>query len=533
MPTGLSSQLSIDAMRLAAEQSLFFFSRNILERKWLTTSLHQSMCSYLQIGSKTRKLMLVPRNHGKTTLIKDQILHLLIQPASHNIYFSGFAGSDLRILLASETTRNAARHLRSIEAVLEKNRLLRSLWPHIARGAKWSETEMELQRSTNYSEPTVEALGTDTAIASRHVDWIFCDDIYTFEAMQSPSVSERVNLWYDALEPILDVDENHEARLTVTGTAWSDRDVYKRILDSIAEGDSSYEEPYIRSVIENGQPIWPERFPLSRLENIRFRTERRGLWAFNWMNSYGQSELTDFRRSWLQSFALEGDIIVRADSKRILLSQCDIVTCYDPARTRASEYKHLARNAIMTTACDAEYNVYILAYYAARASLRDIFNALVSQCERFSPRCIGIEDVATQVAIGDAFDIIAELEGVRLAPLVELRPDTSVNKKWRIKTEIQHIASYNRLYMQADQYEFCSEYDSFPNGRTVDILDVLAYCISLHNIPSTSLSKDYNQKLRNRIQQSWGIAYGPEDSELYAIAGPPEDLPRKGVMRVS
>lgn len=515
---------TIDGMRSAAEKSLFYFSRVVLGLKWLTPTLHREMCEFLQSTDKHRKLGLVPRDHAKSTLVKCQILHIMIQPQNDNLYFPGIPGTDTRIILAGEVGRNVSRHLSSIEATLQKNKLIHTLWPHVKIGAKKSQHELELVRSTAYSEPTVEALGTDTAIASRHVDWIFCDDIYTFEAMMSSTVSERVNLWFDALEPILDETENTSAYLTVTGTPWSERDVYKRILSSIEEGEDDY-AVYVRSVIENHQPIWPERFSLDRLKRIERRQREHGLWMLNWMCLYGESEFNDFRVAWLQDFVLEGKTVVRSDGERIPLASCDIVTCYDPARTRASEYGYLARNAIMTTACDQNYNVYVLAYYAKREALSEIYTAYELQCKEYHPRCVGVEDVATQIAIGDAFEIISRLKGHDLPPVVPLHPDTSVNKKWRIKTSIQRVASYQKLYIQSDHFEFKAEWGAFPNGRTIDILDVLAYCIQLHNIPDDESQTNYNDAMRQRmLGNNMPIDEDIDEDDRYKVPGPPANV---------
>ena len=191
-------------LRRACESSLFYYMQTVLGLTFLSKDLHLEMCQFLTSPVTHRKLVLVPRDHVKTTTVKAMVSHMLIQPAQQNIYFPGIAGSDLRMIIAGETTKNAARHLRNIETVIEKNQMFRALWPNIKPGPKWSEHEMQVVRSTNYSEPTCEALGTDSAIASRHVDVIFCDDIFTFEASQSSSVAERIRLWFAALEPILD-----------------------------------------------------------------------------------------------------------------------------------------------------------------------------------------------------------------------------------------------------------------------------------------------------------------------------------------
>lgn len=316
----ISTQL-YDSVRAASEKSLFYFARTVLGLPWLSVTLHKDMCEFMtasgawaQSADQRRRLCLVPRDHVKTTLVKAQIAHLAIQPAAQNIYFPGVAGVECRCILAGETSKNASRHLSAVENIIENNPLFKALWPQVKPGRVWNQNEMTLQRSKNYSEPFCEALGTDTAIASRHVDWIFCDDLVTFEAWQSASVMERVRLWFTALEPILDETENSHARLSVTGTAWSESDVYKMIIDSIAQdeelGLQTEWATYVRGVVENGAPIWPERFPLSRLQRIELRSRASGLWDYNWMNNYGNSEFSDLRTSWLGEYRFSGDELV-------------------------------------------------------------------------------------------------------------------------------------------------------------------------------------------------------------------------------
>ena len=315
------TQQAMQQIRIASEASLFYFSTVVLGRKWLSPVLHRDMAEFMtargawaHTADRRRRLELIPRDHVKTTLVKDQILHLAIQPADSNIYFPGTPGIDCRTILAGETTKNASRHLRSVEDVVEQNKLFQALWPHVRPGRKWSESEMSLQRQSNYSEVFCEALGTDSAIASRHVDWVFCDDLVTFEAWQSPTVMERVRLWFAALEPILDETENTQSRLLVTGTPWCESDVYKSIIDGDKEAsaiDESQWAIYQRSVIENGVPIWPERFPLTRLRSIERTSRASGLWYYNWLCIYGSSEFSDLRPAWLQRYALRGNEIVQ------------------------------------------------------------------------------------------------------------------------------------------------------------------------------------------------------------------------------
>jgi hypothetical protein len=213
--------------------------------------------------------------------------------------------------------------------------------------------------------------------------------------------------------------------------------------------------------------------------------------------------------------------------KQWKLSDCDIVTAYDPARTRESEYGRNARNALMTTACTPDYDVAVLDYFAKRCSLDEIYTHVCQHVELYHPRCIGVEDVAVQIAIGDAFQLLAERDGINLPPLESLRPDTRVNKKWRIKTLIQKHGPYGRLYYIGDAYEFKSEFGAYPSGRTIDILDVYTYCISMHNIPDNELVRNYNDSLKNKRAASRGdvIDIDEEREKRYTVPSkPPFDI---------
>ncbi len=312
------NQQILDAMRSASEASLFYFCRTVLGLGWMKPELHGQMCAFIQDPSEHHKLMLVPRDFGKTTIMKARILHGLIQSKSNNIYQPGIAGVDKRVIIAGETATNASRHLRNIEHVIEHNQLFKSLWPLVKPGRKWSETEMELVRDTNYSEVTCEAVGTDTALASRHVDEIYEDDIFTFEASQSATVAARVHAWHAALEPILDTTENGQARQFFNATPWAPTDVARKILDDNERAISLGRKPkyavYHRSAIEDDQSIWPARFPMSRLQQIEFDNEGTDFWQLNYMCLYTTGS-NDLDSRWLHEYQLVGDQLIFPDSE--------------------------------------------------------------------------------------------------------------------------------------------------------------------------------------------------------------------------
>lgn len=216
--------------------------------------------------------------------------------------------------------------------------------------------------------------------------------------------------------------------------------------------------------------------------------------------------------------------------KKFKVADCDVVCVYDPARSRETEYGRQARNAIGTFAATPEYDVVVLTYWAGRGNLRLHYEEVKRQVELFRPRCIGVEDVAIQLNIGEAFNELSRVEGTRLPPIEPVRPDTRVNKKFRIKTSLQRVAPYGKFFYQRNMYELRSEWLGFPNGRTIDILDITAYAIQLLNIPTT-LGATYNERLKERIIQTMypaSISYDQYDNvidlERYRLPGPPSDV---------
>jgi hypothetical protein len=302
---------SLDAIKLAAEQSLYYLARALLGFKFLLPfpRLHGEFAAFLQDSTHRRKLGLLPRDHAKTTLAKSLVIHACIQPQAHNIYVPDVPGNETRVIYGGETTKNTSRHLQVIEHMIEKQPLLRQLWPWMKPGPKWSQTEMQLERNGNYSEPTCEALGTDTALASRHVDIFIKDDIFTLDAMLSSAIGQRVITWHQISEAVLDDSENRGAWEIVIGTPWAPNDVYRQIKDTeLAEDDDP--DPtlfhlYQRAIVENDEPIWPERFPMKRILRIKKRLDGTGLFELNYMCDHTGGSLTDLRPEWLRSFKLD------------------------------------------------------------------------------------------------------------------------------------------------------------------------------------------------------------------------------------
>lgn len=284
--------------RRRAEQSLFVFAKGVLGYHFLSPHLHRRMCQFLadvpiaDAPWKRRKLTLVPRFHGKSLLGCNALpLHMLIQPAEHNLYFPKLPGSETRILIAGEKLDRAQDHLRVMQTSLEQNTLLRALWPHIVwedtRAArKWNDSEFVVPRAREYPDPSVRAIGVGGAITGAHPNVIIEDDLTTQEAASSPIVMRAAiecHVAWRALlpDPVRDLQY-------VFGTRWAVQDLPGYIIAN----DPSFEVLRLE-VVEDGQPIWPEKFSLRDVES--WKQEFGTMFPLFFLNRATDASLVDFQ----------------------------------------------------------------------------------------------------------------------------------------------------------------------------------------------------------------------------------------------
>jgi len=323
----------VRAFRAKCEASLYLFTKVILKRDYLTAGLHLPVCRWLQSFPPYRKLLLMPRWHGKSSIVAHGLpLHVIIQPKERNRYVANIAGTDCRILLACETDPRVQDHVRVIEAALEGNELFRALWPHCTwaeprrESKKWNSTELIVPRSTEWPDPTLRGVGVGGAITGAHPNVLIKDDLISFEAMNSPAVMHTAIQWHIASRALLEQgDVGAESSVEfIIGTRWAVHDLYQYIIDTECKGDAVDEETgkpmrptdvVARAIVENGVPIWPERVTLSKV--AAYRGEFGVLFPLLFMNSAADPELVDFDREQVREFEIvAGHLLHWQDDER-------------------------------------------------------------------------------------------------------------------------------------------------------------------------------------------------------------------------
>lgn len=305
--------------RQRAESSLFFFAVGVLGYEFLSPRLHKPICAWLATVPPRRKMLMIPRGHGKTTLVGQALpLHLWIQPASGNLYFPNAPGTNTRILLAGETEQRATDHLRVIQSHLESNDVLRGLWPHIAwanprrQARKWNDTEMIIPREREMPDPSLRAIGVGGAATGSHPNVLIKDDLTTEKAANEPSTMQTALKWHAnsralLASPATDLE-------FITCTRWAVNDLPGHVM----EHDPTVEVNTLwRSITDGDEPIWPEHPTYGAAGAIaNLMAEFGTRFPLLYQNSVVDSGLVDFSAADLRRFELHGDSIVFNEDDR-------------------------------------------------------------------------------------------------------------------------------------------------------------------------------------------------------------------------
>jgi phage terminase large subunit-like protein len=133
-------------------------------------------------------------------------------------------------------TRPAAKSfLRQVKVELERNELLKSLFPDVLyarperEAPRWSEDAgLIIKRKANPKEATFEAWGlVDGQPTGKHFDIMVYDDVVTRESITSPEMIEKTTkAWADSLNI-----GTSNSRIRMIGTRWHFADTYREIIE--------------------------------------------------------------------------------------------------------------------------------------------------------------------------------------------------------------------------------------------------------------------------------------------------------------
>jgi predicted phage terminase large subunit-like protein len=141
----------------------------------------------------------------------------------------------------------------------------------------------------------------------------------------------------------------------------------------------------------------------------------------------------------------------------------------DPAISRLTA----ARTAIVVTGAAPDGRKFVLDTWADRCQPFTMFEKIFELQDKWDCESTGIESVQYQRAIKPFLEAEAQRRG-RWINVRPLQPDVRVKKEGRIRA-LQPYFERGQIFFRREMRELLGEYESFPVGATVDILDALAY----------------------------------------------------------
>ena len=313
----------IKKFRRLAESNLHVFGKGVIGRSYLTDHLHLPVANFLQQTPPFRKMLLMPRDHAKTSIVSHCLpVHILIQPASHNLYFPGLEGCECRILLGGSSAGRAEKNLSVIGKAFTSNATMKALWPHRCYenerhaksvAGKWNAQEIIIPREENWPDSSVFAVGVGVEVAGARPNVQIKDDLIGREAANSDAMMRDAIDWHKASRALMDEyekDSGLESLEFIIGTRWAVFDLYAFVLQGDEEvGPDLSVEVMVRRILEKDaagdlNPIWAERFPPERIDQLR--REFGSMFYLLYMNEASDPNLVDFDLNQVRQFTLGG-----------------------------------------------------------------------------------------------------------------------------------------------------------------------------------------------------------------------------------
>lgn len=349
--------------------------------------LHKNWCDWAQDDSNDRRLLLAPRGHFKSTVISyAKSCHLIIR------------NPNVRILLVSALDENAKNFCKQVKNAFRYNDRMKWLFPecHVPPGEQFGpEYSFITPARTDHSlaAPTFTSAYLDASLASQHYDFIIMDDPIEAKHVATEDQAAKARASYNKIVPLLDpATEGNQTAILVVGTRWAYYDLYSGIVpvDQGGTAETSRFNCIVRSCFEtdgkpdfeNGDPIYPTRFPRSELIKLleEARADDRQGEQF-WWNQYMNLCRSPDSRPFFEDWFIEVDATTMPPPFAKMIS-------IDTALKDDSVQKKGARGdytAVIVAGWDREGRLYLIDGTRSNAfTSKILLDFLVSYCQKYN-----------------------------------------------------------------------------------------------------------------------------------------------------
>lgn len=479
---------------------LWFFLRVALSRKDVEHPWLYARCLDVQTAPDGR-IDLWARGHYKSTIITFAKTLQDILASHGEDPLPEWNGVEPCFCIFSHTRPIAKAFLRQIKNELERNTLLRELFPDVVWAApekqspRWSEdTGIVVKRQSNPKEATLEAWGlVDGQPTSKHFQVLIWDDVVTRESVTNTDMIKKTT---EAWELSLNLGDM-EPRKRMIGTRYSFADTYREVMQRQAMVPRLY--PATEDGTLTGKPVLlsPKQFDQKKREMGPYTASAQLL-----QNPIADSKQT-FKREWFDNRYF--GIPSWEPMNRVLL--CDPAS----SKKKSSDYTTMA---VIGRAEDG--NTYLLDGIRDRLSLAERADWYLRLHRKWKPQRAGYEQYGLQADI----EYIRERQSKITYHFEIDELGGKLSKEDRVGRLIPvcsegHFWIPDTLYKtdtQGRTYDFVAvmieeEALTWPVPVHDDILDVIARVFDIEDFPfplgGDEAQEERSERYRPRKSTSW------------------------------
>ena len=422
---------------------------------------------YKALLNKAIKQLLIaaPRGSAKSTLIS------LIFPL-FSVAFKD-PKEDLFIVIISESRPQSINFLNRIKYHLNKSTAFKALFGDLSANTakRWREDDIVLANGAR-----IIAVGTGQRVrgfieGDTRPTIIIVDDFESELNAATPEARVKNRKWItEAVIPSLADD----GRIVMVGTVISE-DCFL----NWAKGSTSWFTLWYAIIDDKGESIWPDKFPMERINKIRenYRAIGNDNGFFQeYMNQAQSPDEAPFKPEYLSHYhnlhykrvdghpCLVGD--KNADGEYGTIIPVELYGGVDPASSLSARADFFV---FITLAKDADDNTYLVDAYRAHLTPADQPSKIIEIYKKFEHKHVKIETIAYQEALRDHTRRLMKDEGLHIMGLEKgVKPRT--RKSERLLSLVPLFASGKFLLRKTDIL-VQDEFRAFPKGKHDDFMD--------------------------------------------------------------
>lgn len=393
-----------------------------------------------------KSLVMVYRGAGKTTIGT-------ITKAIHYI----LKDRDVRILIATKTLSNAEDFLKEIKQHFESNELLREIFGEYIGQDRWDGHAIQVSgRSRPMKEPTINTVGVEGAVASKHYDVIIADDLVDEDNSRTPYQRQRMVDWYyKMLAPCLQPPHPnfpYRGDFHHSGTRFHYNDLYGHLLEVQPDGSGGELKNaslVIPALDVNGESPWPERHPPEWFE------EKKRSYGIIRFNSQYQCN-TDAMKG--QIFRYD-DCIVTNEEKEPFPITAPHYMGVDLAIGEGDQHDMFA----ITVLAKDHAGYWVRDFFEGQLRFKEQTEKIIEMAKKYKPVRTAIEVNAYQKA---QFQ-----EVKRQMPELNLFGITTLKDKVARATQLSALFENKKIRFRSGQHHLIEHLVLFPAHRFKDLFD--------------------------------------------------------------